>query len=215
MRRNVRVAYFARPRIGPLLRRLKLTPSSKLPEHLKLAWGILRDDLGVPEKSARKLIMDSMSAAQSRAESINHYSADAVESESRAKLCVAFRRIANCCRRASVSLRNRLDDIARQYLQKNRIDLETIEDFFDVTAGVFKRHPNENSAPMALRAMFVYVPNHQPYERPKNNYAGLNSGIHSRCEALKITPSMAAGVTDKLLEMANMVKLLEDWEAAN
>jgi hypothetical protein len=30
--------------------------------------------------------------------------------------------------------------------------------------------------------------------------------------ALKISPAMAPGVTDKLWEMADMVKVLEDWE---
>ncbi len=33
-------------------------------------------------------------------------------------------------------------------------------------------------------------------------------------QALKITPAMAAGVTGKLWEMSDMVKVLEDWEAA-
>ena len=33
-------------------------------------------------------------------------------------------------------------------------------------------------------------------------------------QTLKITPAMAAGVTSKLWEMADMVKVLEDWEAA-
>jgi hypothetical protein len=32
-------------------------------------------------------------------------------------------------------------------------------------------------------------------------------------QTLKITPAMAAGVTSNLWEMANMVKVLEDWEA--
>jgi hypothetical protein len=31
-------------------------------------------------------------------------------------------------------------------------------------------------------------------------------------QTLKITPAMAAGVTSKLCEMADMVKVLEDWE---
>lgn len=34
-------------------------------------------------------------------------------------------------------------------------------------------------------------------------------------QTLKITPAMAAGVTPKLWEMSDMVKVLEDWEAAN
>jgi hypothetical protein len=31
-------------------------------------------------------------------------------------------------------------------------------------------------------------------------------------QTLKITPAMAAGVTSKLWEMADMVKVVEDWE---
>jgi len=34
-------------------------------------------------------------------------------------------------------------------------------------------------------------------------------------QTLKISPAMAAGVTDKLWEMSDMVKVLEDWEATN
>jgi len=33
-------------------------------------------------------------------------------------------------------------------------------------------------------------------------------------KTLKMTPAMAAGVTPKLWEMADMVKVLEDWETA-
>jgi hypothetical protein len=33
-------------------------------------------------------------------------------------------------------------------------------------------------------------------------------------QTLKITPAMAAGVTSKLWEMADMVKVLEDWETS-
>ncbi len=32
-------------------------------------------------------------------------------------------------------------------------------------------------------------------------------------QTLKITPAMAAGVTGKLWEMSDMVKVLENWEA--
>lgn len=31
-------------------------------------------------------------------------------------------------------------------------------------------------------------------------------------QTLKVTPAMAAGVTSKLWEMSDMVKVLEDWE---
>jgi hypothetical protein len=32
-------------------------------------------------------------------------------------------------------------------------------------------------------------------------------------QTLKVTPAMAAGVTSKLWEMSDMVRVLEDWEA--
>jgi hypothetical protein len=32
-------------------------------------------------------------------------------------------------------------------------------------------------------------------------------------QTLKISPAMAAGVTDKLWKMSDMVKVLEDWES--
>jgi hypothetical protein len=34
-------------------------------------------------------------------------------------------------------------------------------------------------------------------------------------QTLKISPAMTAGVTDKLWEMSDMVKVLEEWEAAS
>jgi hypothetical protein len=34
-------------------------------------------------------------------------------------------------------------------------------------------------------------------------------------KTLKITPAMAAGVTDKLWEIGDVVEMLEKWEAAN
>jgi len=42
-------------------------------------------------------------------------------------------------------------------------------------------------------------------------FHGLQFCAHP--STLKISPAMAAGVTDKLWEMSDMVKVLEDWEA--
>jgi hypothetical protein len=33
-------------------------------------------------------------------------------------------------------------------------------------------------------------------------------------QTLRVTPAMAAGVTDRLWEMSDVLKVLEDWEAA-
>ena len=37
---------------------------------------------------------------------------------------------------------------------------------------------------------------------------------HRRSQTLRITPAMAAGVSPKLWEMSDLVKVLEDWEAS-
>jgi hypothetical protein len=34
-------------------------------------------------------------------------------------------------------------------------------------------------------------------------------------KTLRVTPAMAAGVTDKLCDVSDIVKVLEDWEAGN
>jgi hypothetical protein len=40
--------------------------------------------------------------------------------------------------------------------------------------------------------------------------AAIERVIH---QTLKVTPAMAAGVSPKLWEMSDMVRVLEDWEA--
>ena len=40
----------------------------------------------------------------------------------------------------------------------------------------------------------------------------LRGNLADRRVVVRMTPAMAAGVTPKLWEMADMVKVLEDWE---
>ena len=73
MRRHVQLFHLAQARRGPLRRRLKAKPPGEWPEHLKLAWTILHDELLLPEAAASQLILDSVSAVQDCAE--HHQSA--------------------------------------------------------------------------------------------------------------------------------------------
>ena len=122
MRRHVQLFHLAQARSGPLGRRLNSKPPSEWPEHIKLAWMILRDKLQVTEKRAFKLILDSISAAQACAETVNRRSDNIVEANSRAKMCLAFTRVGNCCRRASAGLRRHLDEAILPLLQQDPID---------------------------------------------------------------------------------------------
>src|SRR6476646_8600866 len=109
MRRHVKLFHLAQARGGPLGRRLNAKRPSEWPEHIKLAWAILLDELQLPEAAAFQLILDSVSEAQNCAKSINRRSGDIVEANSRAQARLAFRRVANRSRRASAGLRRQLD----------------------------------------------------------------------------------------------------------
>src|SRR5262245_47272116 len=105
MRRHVQLFHLAQARRDPLGRRLNAKPPSEWPEHIKLAWAILRDELGLTEAHAFQLILDSVTAAQNCAQAVNRRSYNIVELNSRAKARLGFKRVANCCRRAPACLR--------------------------------------------------------------------------------------------------------------
>src|SRR5262245_31064252 len=110
MRRHVQLLHLAQARSGPLGRRVTSQPPSAWPDHIKLAWAILRDELQVTKRRAFRVMVDSISAAQTCAAAVNRRSRNIVEAQSRAKVAFAFKRLANCCRRASAGLRRRLDE---------------------------------------------------------------------------------------------------------
>src|SRR5262249_44046022 len=96
MRRHVQLFHLAQARRGPLSRRLNTKPPNEWPEHIKLAWAILHDELRLTEAHAFQLILDSVSVAQNCAETVNRRSRNIVEAASRAKARLAFKRVSNC-----------------------------------------------------------------------------------------------------------------------
>jgi hypothetical protein len=146
MRRHVQLFHLAQARRGPLSRRLNSKPPSEWPEHIKLAWAIVHDELLVPEARAFQLILDSLSAAQECVEAINRRSRNIVEANSRAKARLAFKRVANCCRRASADLRRHLDAAILPLLAQDPIDSEVIEAIIEATAAEFELFSKEEAA---------------------------------------------------------------------
>ena len=181
MRRHVQLFHLAQARSGPLGRRLNSKPPSEWPGHIKLAWAILRDELQVPKKRAFQLILDSISAAQACAEAVNRRSGNIVEAKSRAKVCLAFKRLGNCCRRVSAGLRRHLDEAILPLLQQDPIDLEVIHDILDATVAEFENCP-EDAAVTAMRAMFK-KPGSWRDDWLINEYAGLRPERQRSCEA--------------------------------
>ena len=155
MRRHVQLFHLAQARRGPLSRRLNSKPPNELPEHIKRAWAILHDELGLTEADAFQLISDSVSAAQNCAETVNRRSRNIVEATSRAKARLVFKRVANCCRRASAGLRRHLDEAILPLLAQDPIDSEVIEAIIDATAAVFELFSEQDAAATGSRAMMV------------------------------------------------------------
>src|SRR5262245_59062028 len=183
MRRHVQLFHLAQARRSPLGRRLNAKSPIEWPEHIKLAWAILHDELLLPEARAFQLILDSVSAAQNCAETINRRSRHIVEANSRAKVCRAFKRVANCCRRASAGLRRHLDEVILPLLAQDPIDSEVIEAIIEATATEFVLFFEEDAAATGSRAMIVTVKGRKPNNWLKNEYAGLRAETQRNCEA--------------------------------
>jgi hypothetical protein len=173
MRRHVRLFHLAQARCGPLDGRLNANPPSEWPEHVKLAWAILHDELLLTEARAFQLILDSVTAAQNCAETVNRRSRNIVEATSCAKARLAFKRVANCCRRASAGLRRHLDEAILPLLAQDPMDSEVIEAIIEVTAAKFELFSEEDAAATGSRAMTVTVKGCEPNNWLKNEYVGL------------------------------------------
>jgi len=182
MRRHVQLFHLAQARRGPLSRRLNAKPPSEWPEHINLAWAILHDELGLPEARAFQLILDSVSAAQNCAETINRRSRHIVDANSRANVRLAFKRVANCCRRASAGLRRHLDQAILRLLAQASIDSEVIEVIIEAAAAEFELFSEEDAAATGCRAMIVTVKGRET-NWLKNEYAGLRAETQRDCEA--------------------------------
>jgi hypothetical protein len=179
MRRRAGVVHPARRRLPSFLLDLGTKPFAKWPPHLRLAFEILKDDLGLSEQTARTVITDSISAAHECAQAINQRSGQIFESETRTELHDSLRRIANCIKRSPVRLQKRLDESIGGLLKEGVIDLEVVEGIFGTTASVFAEFPDVEPSRTALRQMCGMSPDHANVVTIKSDYASIGA-IHQR-----------------------------------
>jgi hypothetical protein len=97
-----------------------------------------------------------------------------------------------------------MDDLAKRHANRVQLTsdghkayLEAVEGAFgaDMLTNAFSKKAANHAHMMAIYFM------HYNFVR-----------IH---QTLKVTPAMASGVTSKLWEMSDMVKVLENWEVAH
>jgi hypothetical protein len=130
MQRRARAVQLARKRLENLRLGLRACPPANWPQHLHLAWQVLYDDVAASEKDARRLVIDSVSAAHGCARLVDDRSR-AGASGSIAKVFKALMRIANCAARGSAKLRHDLDQAMIALLHQTPVDLEVMEAILD------------------------------------------------------------------------------------
>jgi len=82
--------------------------------------------------------------------------------------------------------------VSTSYAERQNLNIRMgMRRFTRLTNALSKKHENHVHAVAVYSMHYNFVRIHQ---------------------TLKITPAMAAGVTSKLWEMSDMVKVLEDWE---
>src|SRR5262245_11651865 len=126
MRRRARHVHLARRRLPPFLLDLETRPVVKWPPHLRLAFKILKDELELPEQTARTVMEGAISAAHECAQAINQRSSQIFEHQIRAKLGHNFRLVAKCVQRSPGRLRKRLDESIGDLVKEGDIDLEVV-----------------------------------------------------------------------------------------
>jgi hypothetical protein len=190
MRRRPHVVPFARPSVRNLLCLLTVEPPTKWPEHLRLAYEILQNELRVPAPTARRLVIDSVSHAHACAQAIDRRARIMHECESRMEARKSFSRLAKCTTRAPASVRNSLDKrIAR--LIPPIIDSEVIEGILDAAHRVSKSSKHE-AAQCALRVLTMRDRDVEKIVGPvdgdqtvrlKTLYSSLSPTSHRNCES--------------------------------
>ena len=148
MRRRARVIHLARRRLEPLILELKSKPTEEWPPHLNEAYKLLLRKSDLSDQEIRSIVVRSITAAQACARKINRRSDDVVRYRAVGTLAAAFKRIANCAKRAPSKLRNRLNEAVVPLILNKSVDAEIFDAIFDAVAKVFSNFPKKKKQPL-------------------------------------------------------------------
>lgn len=88
-----------------------------------------------------------------------------------------------------------LDHVSTSYVERNNLTMRMHMRRFTRLTNAFSKKVENHAAAIALHTMYY-------------NFIRIH-------QTLKVTPAMAAGVTDKLWEMDDLVEVIEQWELSN
>lgn len=158
MRRAARPVPFARTRLESIVRGIAHLPIAEWPKHLKMAHGILVDELTLQDEAARDILQSSLAAAHACAQRLDRKAQDVFQGGHRDNLHTIFVRMANCARRLPASARHALNRKIRTHLCQMPIDSESIETLIEGLITGFGKRPRTEPSVTVLRAVMPRAP---------------------------------------------------------
>jgi len=214
MRRRVRPVHFARLRISALVLTLMHAPQSKWPHHLQKAYGVLKEDLKVPDPTARAVLATSTQFARTCAKAVDQRALTLSRSENKEEVRKSFSRLAKCVARAPASMRAALDK-RFDTLVSAGIDTEVVEAIVDAIDQVFARSKLE-PAQTALRALNVVLCQDPRIIGLKIAYSGLDLASRRKCEAAVSSVERSSGSGAAITILTALAAVLKDeWDPAS
>jgi hypothetical protein len=140
-------------RLESRLRDLSTLTVANWPKHLKMARGMLVEELKLPEEKARAVVQFSLAAALGCAQRIDQRAQDVFQVGDRKRLRKIFARIARCAKRMPALRRHALDRKVRVTLHLGTIDSEAIETLIETLITAFGRWPKTEPSLTVLRSV--------------------------------------------------------------
>jgi hypothetical protein len=165
------------------------------PNHLRLAWKILRDDLRVPPQAAHTLIVCAVNAAHECAYNMNERTQATALYERSKKLKAAFGRLSRCVKRAPARLRHLLDENVATVLKAGDVDLEVIEGVLQASRTAFEHFLVAEASRTGLSALGVYTQDGYDTLGLIADFSALSPPLKEKCKsALSLAIKSGSGI---------------------
>jgi len=140
------------------LRDLSHLTIEQWPSHLKMARGILVEELNLQKETVGKILNDSLVAAHACAQQMDQSALDLFQMRNRKKLRKTFARMARCLKRLPASQRRAIDGEIHTNLHQMPIDAERIETLIETLVVGFGKRPKGKPSLTVLRAVIPGAP---------------------------------------------------------
>lgn len=153
--RKARASFLARRSLKQFLVGLKMRQPRDWPPHLFGAWQVLTAGMGVSDAKARSIVCQSVSVAHDCVKAQSKRTERFEAEQAPLRISKTCHRVANCLKRASATLRRRLDAELAVLMQNLESDLETVDAIFATTKAGFEDQQFRSSkfARTALEAL--------------------------------------------------------------